>query len=375
MTSQNVFELRAEIDRLDQNILELLDRRAVCAREIGRLKSGGGKPAFDPGRERDLLARLCRDDHTLSTDALRRIYIEIISACRSLQAPLRVAYLGPEATFSHRAALGHFGGAADFAPQTTVHHVFREVEAGQADFGVVPVENSTEGAVGLTLDELVISDLSVCGEIYLPVVQNLLSRENDKTTVKTVYSHPQALAQCRSWLAANLPAASLVEASSTASAAERATREPGTAAIGADMLAEKHGLGILAAGIQDLALNQTRFFVLGRLACETSGRDKTSIIFILSHEPGSLSRALNPLAEAGINMTRIESRPVKAQAWEYVFFVDIEGHRSEEKVRNALEKMAAEVETLKILGSYPAGDAAGQCSNQRTLASGGSQSA
>lgn len=363
MSESDIDGLRQEIDALDRSILDLMGKRAALAMDIGRLKENSGRSPFDPGRERDLLAALCGlNKSPLSEAAVRRIFLEIMSACRAIQGPTRVSFLGPAATFSHMAALSHFGGSCIFLPRGSISDVFREVTGGRADFGVVPVENSIEGAVGLTLDELAVSELKVCGEIFLPVSQALMSREEDLSRIRRVYSHPQALAQCRGWLAGNLPEAALVETQSTAAAAMRSVGEEGSAALGSEMLAERHGLKVLAGDVQDRPFNLTRFLVLGRLECPRSGRDKTSIIFTLPHQPGALRQVLSPLAEAGINLTRIESRPAKNGSWEYIFFVDFEGHLSDEGVREALAGLASVVVEFKLMGSYPAGETAARCS-------------
>lgn len=360
MSEKKIIGLREEINRLDRAVLDLLNQRAAYALEIGRLKQKNGQPVFEPSRERDLLAALSEDNQgPLPGAAVMAIFREIISACRALQGPTRVSYLGPQATFSHMAAVSFFGASCTFQPRGAITDVFREVAGGGADFGVVPLENSTEGAVGLTLDELVTTDLNICGEVCLPVSHTLMSLGDDLSAVKSVLSHPQALAQCRGWLARNLPDAALIETSSTAAAAQRAAQESGAAAVGSEMLADRHGLKVLAENIQNRQVNLTRFAVLGRLECARTGRDKTSTVLSLPHEPGTLSRALTPLARAGINLTRIESRPAPGRPWNYVFFIDFEGHITDAPAKKALAELAPGVE-VKVLGSYPAADKAGQ---------------
>ena len=355
MSKGDIDQWRNEIDRLDRELVELLGRRADCVQKIAEVKQTNGWPVYDPDRERNLLAALTADNRTILPDqSLRRIFREIISACRALQARTSVAFLGPEDTFTHQAAISHFGRGVDFLPRGSISDVFREVEHGRAEFGVVPAENSNNGAVNLTLDEWVESDLKICGELLLPVSQTLMSQTRDPQQIKRVLSHPQALAQCRAWLARNLPHAVLEESASTATAAQQAAQDPEAAAVGPEMLADRHGLGVLARNIQDQPLNLTRFLVLGRRDCRPTGHDKVSMLFVVSHKPGSLYKALYPLAEAGINMTRIESRPTRHRPWEYVFFVDIEGHQEEETVQKALAGLAEHVVTFKILGSYPA---------------------
>lgn len=354
MSSKDNSDIRNRIDDLDRGILEMLNQRAALSVRIGRRKADGGRPVHDAVREREVKETLkTYNTGPLPGSAIDRIFGEIISASRSLQGPIQVSFLGPEGTFSHQAALGHFGRAAGFLARNTIGEVFREVESGRADFGMVPVENSLEGAVGLTLDRLVDTTALVCGEFFQPVAHALMSLATDAGSVKRVYSHPQALAQCRGWLAANLPGAALLEADSTAAAAVRAADEPDSAAVGSEMLAEIHGLEVLARDIQDRARNMTRFLVLGGLESRPSGRDKTSLMVAAPHQPGALHTCLAALAEHGVNMTRIESRPSRDLDWNYLFFIDIEGHVRDEAVKAALDQVARTADRLKILGSYP----------------------
>ncbi len=264
-----------------------------------------------------------------------------------------IAFLGPEATFCHQASLAYFGRSCRFLPCDSIPDVFRQVELGKAHFGVVPIENSTEGAVGTTLDELAGSGLKISGEAVLRISHALMSKEEDLAEIEKVYSHPQALAQCQGWLRRNLPGRTLVPTSSTASAAGLVSQDRHSAAVGSAVLAEIHGLAILADQIQDLSLNLTRFLVLGTEDVSPTGQDKTSVLFATSHNPGALKDALGPFSDQGINMTRIESRPSKQAPWEYVFFVDIEGHRLDISVRKALDSLARCTARLKVLGSYP----------------------
>ncbi|MEW5723035.1 MAG: prephenate dehydratase [Thermodesulfobacteriota bacterium] len=354
MSAAGIKELREQVDRLDREILDLLNRRAGLSLEIGRLKHEEKRAIHDPGRERDLIEALARGNRgPLSAEGLRRVYTEIVSACRSLQGRTRVACLGPAGTFSHAAALAHFGGSVEVRPLESIDRVFGEVEGGRADYGVVPVENSTEGTVGLTLDRFLSSDLGLCGEVCLGVSLALLSRATGLAGVRRVLSHPQALAQCRAWLDRRLPGAVRVDAASTAAAAEAAAGDQEAAAVGSPLLADIHGLAVLAEDIQDLAGNQTRFAVIGRDRPSRTGRDKTSLWFIAPHRPGSLHEALGHFAELGVNLTRIESRPARSEPWEYVFFVDLEGHQADEAVREALSRLAASVIRNRVLGSYP----------------------
>ncbi|MCB2189223.1 MAG: prephenate dehydratase [Deltaproteobacteria bacterium] len=352
--SDKLAKIRLEIDELDQRLVALLNQRACLALEVARTKAAGGVEEFAPAREHQVLSRLARENRgPLANEALQGVFSEIIGACRSLQRALKVAYLGPETTFTHQAALRRFGGTSQFAAQRSIEDVFQEVERGHSEVGVVPVENSSEGGVSVTLDQFLVHDLTVCGEIYTPIRHMLMSRTRELDAVKKVYSHPQALAQCRQWLSRNLPQAALVEAASTVAAARLAAAEPGTAAVGSRLAARRLDLPILAEGIQDNPHNMTRFFVLGRQACPATGEDKTSVLFVTHHHPGALFGALKPLSDRGLNMTRIESRPIKDRPWEYAFFVDFEGHRDDEVVAVTLSEMESHLEYLKVLGSYP----------------------
>jgi chorismate mutase / prephenate dehydratase len=366
MQADSLIKLREQIDRIDGEIVRLLGERAAHALSIGRLKQSEGIPCLDTGRERDLIESLTvKNEGPIPDEALRHIFTEIVSACRALQSPIRVAYLGPEATFSHQAALGNFGKSSVFRPQESIAHVFRDVEKGRADFGVVPVENSTEGAVGLTLDELAVTDLTISGEILLPISHALMSREATLEGIENVFSHPQALSQCLGWLSVNLPGRPMEQTSSTAAAAQKAAECQSAAAVGSEMLADVHGLKILARNIQDKSVNQTRFFIVGRQATRPTGRDKTSVVFATAHRPGALLGALEPFDEQRINITRIESRPCKETPWEYIFFLDCEGHLSEDNVRSALDRVGESAMRFKVLGSYPAAQPAKSVSSPK----------
>ncbi|MCB2192224.1 MAG: prephenate dehydratase [Deltaproteobacteria bacterium] len=349
--------LRSEIDQVDRELMNLLNKRARLAMDIGRLKQAAGLPVFVPERECELLERLAEGNHGPLPDRyLVNVFREVISACRSVQQPLRVAFLGPEFTFSHQAAVQHFGTSCRLTPQSGIAEVFREVEGGRCQVGLVPVENSGEGAVGASLDQLMTTRLKVCGEVYTPISHVLMSNEEDLDAITTVYSHPQALAQCREWLSRNLPQARVAEASSTAAAARQAAETPGAAAIGAVAAASHHCLKVLAEGIQDYSYNTTRFLVIGTQDVPPCGQDKTSIVFLTAHRPGSLYQALGELAEMGVNMSRIESRPTKDRPWEYAFFVDLQGHRKDPNVAKALAALESQVERVNILGSFPVGE-------------------
>lgn len=348
-------DLRQNIDRIDGEIVHLLSKRGVLAQDIGKLKLAQGAGAvYVPSREKEVLERVAHLNRgPFSEVSIHAIFREIISATRALEDPTHVAFLGPEATFTHMAAVQLFGTGAEFVPQTNIAAVFLEVEKGHADFGVVPVENSTEGVVNYTLDKFVESDLKICSEIIIGVEHHLLSRETDVSQVKRVYSHAQALAQCRQWISLHVPQAELKETESTASAAKRVVSEPGSAAVASAFAADIFGLGVLVANIQDQARNFTRFLVIGSSESERTGDDKTSIVFVAKDQVGVLYRLLKPLADARINLTKIESRPLKNKAWEYMFFVDMEGHIRDPKLKKALVKLQDKCEFFKVLGSYP----------------------
>lgn len=350
-------QMKEKIEKIDREIMELLNQRAVCVLQRGRLEEKQGLPAPQPGQEMETMsATLDLNPGPFPDASLGDIFTEIISACRALQRPMRVAFLGPEATFSHMAVLQYFGSSCEWSPQGSIIDVFHEVERDKAQFGVVPVENSTEGAVNVTLDCLIVSQLKICGEIFVQVSHVLMSQQEDLRKIEKVISHPQPLSQCREWLTRNLPGRILVEASSTAAAARMVQEDMGSAAIGSELLARDCHLRVLAKDIQDSPLNLTRFFVLGKEPASRSSRDKTSILFVAAHRPGSLYRSLRPFADQEINLTRIESRPTKATPWEYVFFLDFQGHIQDEEVKKTLEELESKVEFLKILGSYPRGE-------------------
>src|SRR3989454_3789 len=346
---------RSRINDLDNQILNLLNQRAEAALQIGHLKRRQGTPSYVPEREAEILRSLSAQNRgPLTADNLAAIWREILSASRALEGPLTVAYFGPQATFTHQAAITHFGAAVDFRPVRTIVDVFDEVERGRAAFGVVPVENTTEGAVNVTLDRLTDSEVTICGELYLEIAQYLLSRASDLSEVKRVLSHPQGLAQCRAWLTANLPGVPTEETSSTAAAAEMAASDPSVAAIASELAGTLYGVPALRPHIEDNRHNATRFLVIGRQASGPSGHDKTSLLFAMKNEPGSLYRILEPFVRAGLNLSKIESRPAKIRAWEYVIFVDFEGHRETPAVAAALREIGERTLHLRVLGSYPA---------------------
>jgi chorismate mutase/prephenate dehydratase len=347
--------LRAGIDTVDEEIVRLLDRRARLARRIGEIKQKEGREAYAPARERAVLSRVTAlSAGDFPQRGLEAVFREIISSSISLEARLKVAYLGPEATFTHEAALRAFGTSVELEPQATVAEVFTRVERGEAEHGIVPVENSMEGAVTHTLDELMNSPLKICGEVYLPVSQNLISKASSLEDVRVVCSHPMALSQAAAWLRHELPGVRLEEVESTGEAARRAAREPRIAAVGSVLAAEAHGLKVLARNIQDARTNATRFIVLGRAWAGRTGKDKSSVVFSVKDRPGVLRDALSAFAEEGINLTRIESRPSRKRAWTYVFFADLEGHPEEERVKRALKALDEHCPYVALIGAYPA---------------------
>ncbi len=347
-------EIRLRIDAVDEEIVRLLDRRAWLARRIGEIKHQNGLAAYAPARERAVLDRVAAlSEGEFPKRGLQAVFREIISSSISLEGRLKVAYLGPEATFTHEAALRSFGSSIELEPQVTVAEVFARVERGEVQHGVVPVENSMEGAVTHTLDELMNSPLKICGEVYLPVSQNLISSETSMERVSLVCSHPMALAQTASWLRREVPWARLEDVDSTAEAARRAADEPGVAAVGSVLAAGAHDLKVLARNIQDARANTTRFIVLGREWAARTGRDKTSVVFSVKDRPGVLKDALSAFADEGINLTRIESRPSRKRAWTYVFFADFLGHPEEDRVKRAMESLEEHCPYVSLIGAYP----------------------
>lgn len=348
--------VRAEIDAIDRELLTLINERAKRALDVGRIKreSGATTDLYRPEREAQVLRRV-RDTNPgpLATDEAVRLFRELMSSCLALEQPLAVAYLGPAGTYTHSATLKHFGGAVRLAPVATIEDVVRSVAAESTDFGVVPVENSLEGPINQTLDCLNESSLMICGEVVLPVHHQLLSHAPTLKSVARVYAHAQALAQCRRWLDASCPDAERIAQSSNAEAARRVTSERDAAAIAGEYAAALYELPILARNIEDYPENTTRFVVLGRDAPPPSGDDLTTLLFSMPNKPGALYEILQALAQANISMTRIESRPMRKGTWEYVFFVDIEGHRDDPPVAGALAQIAARTAWLRVLGSYP----------------------
>lgn len=349
----DIEQLRREIDRLDDELVRLLNQRASLAQQVGAQKQGA--PAYRPEREAEILRRVAAQaSGPLAAARLIALFREVISACRALEEPIRVTYLGPEGTFSEQAVRKHFGSAVDALACGSVDEAFRRCEAGAAQFTVVPVENSTEGVVGRTLDLLLATPLAICGEIELRVQQNLLGR-GDPKAIRRVYSHAQSLAQCAGWLAQHLPGAERIPVVSNAEAAQRASREEGAAAIAGEAAAERYGLAVLARAIEDAPNNTTRFLVMGKVAATPTGRDRTSLVMSAENKPGAVHALLTPLARHGVSMTRIESRPSRNRSalWEYVFFIDVEGHQRDAALAQALAELKDKAPFLKVLGSYP----------------------
>jgi chorismate mutase/prephenate dehydratase len=353
--SRDLPAIRAEIDRTDDEILRLLNQRAKLVGEVAEVKERLQVPFYVPSRERQITERLsAANPGPFPTEAIRVVFQEIFSACLTLEKTVRVAYLGPEGTFSHMAVKRQFGMSARATPIGSIPGVFEEVERGNADIGVVPVENTTEGVMNHTLDSFMESELKISAEIAFEVTMCLLARTGTELgQIERVYSIPIAAAQVRRWLAANLPRAVLVESRSTAEGARLAHDDARGAAVASEMAAKLHDLQVLRRNIQDLSHNMTRFLVLGRQQPEPTGRDKTSVLIVTRDEPGILFRTLGAFAQRGINMTKIESRPSRRRPWEYVFFLDLDGHQRDENLAAALETVRRDCESLKVLGSYP----------------------
>ena len=352
-------KLRQSIDGVDGQIARLLNKRAELALAVGKLKNqsaGAVKAVYVPSREKEVLQNVKTAGRIskgkLSEESLEAIYCEIISACRNLETPNKVAFLGPWATFSHQAAIKIFGSSGFFIPTATVKEALQEIESGRADFAVVPVENSTEGSVNATLDILVETELKICGEISLKIEQSFLVKDPDASILR-VYSHPQALAQCRAWLSRNYPNAELEPVSSTAEAAKKASKDGFAAAVASEASGKIYNLFVLQKGIQDVKENFTRFFVVGNILTKPAAKNKTSLVFIVKDRVGALYDALGVFNKNKVNLTKIESRPTKKKAWEYMFFADIEGHVNDAKIAKTLEELKKYASFIKTLGSYP----------------------
>lgn len=347
---------RKEIDKVDEEILKLLNRRTEIVKEICRIKKNEKVEFHSPEREQEIINRLERiNPGPFPDEAIRSVYREILSASLSLEQPLRVAYFGPRATFTHLAARKQFGSSAEYIPFEGIRDVFNAVERGHTSYGVVPIENSTEGIVSYTLDMFIDSELMISAEIMTEISHNLLSRRGRIEDIKKIYSHPQATAQCRGWLENNLPKIPIIEVTSTAKAAEMATQEIDAGAIASELAATLYGLQIVRRKIEDVINNYTRFLVIAKKYPQKTGKDKTSIMFSIKDRPGALHSILGPFARHSINLTKIESRPSKRKPWEYIFFMDMEGHIDDEKIKESLDEVTAECLFLKVLGSYPVG--------------------
>ncbi len=349
-------ELRVAIDQIDGEILLRINQRAEIATQVRRAKGGQGSSVdfYRPEREAQVLRTIqASNQGPLPDEEVIRLFREIMSSCLAQQDALKIAFLGPEGTFSQSACFKHFGHAIRHMPLNTIEDVFAEVEQRHADFGVVPIENSTEGAVNNTLDMFIASPLKICGEIELPIHHNLLSVADGLEQIERVYSHPQSLAQCRGWLRENLPNAERIDVASNAEAARRVMTAPDAAAIASRDAAAIYQLSLLHSDIEDRPDNTTRFLVIGRQLLNASGQDKTSLLLSTKDRAGALFHLLKPLADHGVTMTRIESRPSRQGKWDYVFFVDVEGHAKDENLAAALRQLAPDTTLLKVLGSYP----------------------
>jgi chorismate mutase / prephenate dehydratase len=350
--SAELKKYREKIDRIDDELLKLFNQRAGLAQQIGHAKGNGA--VLRPEREAQVLQRMVQANiGPLSNQGVTQLFTEVMSQCRALEAPLKVAYLGPHGTFSEAAVFQRFGQATEGLPADSIDSVFGAVESGAANYGLVPVENSTEGAIGRTLDLLLNSNLKICGEVLLQVHQCLLSNENDLSLIRKVYSHPQSFGQTQGWLNAHLPHAERITASSNADAARLAAEESFAAAIAGEQAAEHFKLKVLVPNIEDDARNTTRFLVIGKQEVAPSGRDKTSLAMSAANRPGAMHDLLTPFASNGVSMTKMESRPSRTGLWEYVFYVDIEGHQSDAKVAASLTQLKQIASFVKVLGSYP----------------------
>jgi chorismate mutase/prephenate dehydratase len=351
--SEKLNSLRDRIDEVDMRLLKLLSSRAKLVQKVGAVKEGAA--VYRPDREAQILRRVAElNGGPLPSNALQRIYTEIMSACRALEDSVTVAFLGPEGTYSQEAAQKHFGTTTPLAACVSIDEAFRQVETGAVGYAVIPVENSTEGAVGRSLDLLLATEARVCGEVMLPIRHCLMGHVKNAAAIRRIYSHTQSLAQCQRWLARHAPQAEQVPVVSNAQAAKLASKERGTAAIASRTAAALYKLELLARNIEDEPNNTTRFLVLGNHDAVPTGHDKTSLILSTRNVPGAIHALLTPLASNGVSMTKLESRPARTGLWEYVFYVDIQGHRSEANVVAALVDLERRASLFKNLGSYPA---------------------
>lgn len=350
-------QIRERIDSLDMQIQDMINQRAAAAQEVAQVKRADDKDVFfyRPEREAEVLAAVkARNKGPLGDEEMTRLFREIMSACLALEQPLRIAFLGPEGTFTQSAALKHFGHSVETVALNSIPDIFRDVESGACNYGVVPVENSTEGVISHTLDMFLNSGLQICGEVTLRIHHHLMSKGHDLAAITKVYSHQQSLAQCRLWLDRNMHRVELCPVGSNAEAARLANSDANSAAIAGEMAAEIYGLDILVESIEDEPDNTTRFLIIGRQSVPASGNDKTTLLLSARNVAGSLNTLLTPLAEHNVSMTRIESRPSRRGMWDYVFFIDIQGHRDDPEVAQAMEELRGDANLFKVLGSYPA---------------------
>ncbi|MGH1486438.1 MAG: prephenate dehydratase [Cellvibrionaceae bacterium] len=362
-TKKSLDDLRQEIDKIDGDLADLISARARCAQEVADVKKASGEVNtvyYRPEREAQVLRKVM--DHNeksggpLTNEEMARLFREVMSACLALEQPIKVAFLGPEGTFTQQAVNKHFGHSAVPVSMNAIDEVFREVEAGAVNYGVVPVENSTEGVVTHTLDSFHNSNIHICGEVVLRIHQNLLVSDVTNTDkITRIYSHPQSLAQCRKWLDANYPNAERVPVSSNADAAKRIKGEWSSAAIAGVTAADLYDLRILAEKIEDSPDNSTRFLVIGTQEIPPSGDDKTSMVVAVRNKPGALHDILEPFHRLGVDMTRLQSRPSRSSVWNYIFFIDIKGHKDDQNIQDALKEVASAASEIKVLGSYPVG--------------------
>ena len=356
--AERLQSLREEIDTLDRQLQTLIAERARCAKQVGAIKRAAGATGnfYRPEREAQVLRRVIEANHgPLSSEEMARLFREIMSACLALEEPLKIAFLGPEGTFTQAAALKHFGKSIRSIPLRAIDEVFREVEAGSADYGVVPVENSTEGVVNHTLDMFLQSPLRICGEVQLRINHHLITHATELTAIRQIYSHRQSLAQCREWLDANLPRVEQIEVSSNGEAALRVRDEVDAAAIAGQGAADIYQLPTLVRNIEDEPNNTTRFLIIGAQPIAPSGDDKTALLVASLNRPGALFNLLEPLARNNVSMTRIESRPSRRGMWDYVFFIDLDGHIQDAPVAMALTELCKQASLFRVLGSYPKG--------------------
>jgi chorismate mutase/prephenate dehydratase len=350
-------DLRHKIDDIDLRILKLLNDRAKIVLDIKEAKKNSHLRVYSPARESEILNRIQRlNTGPFPSEAIVSLYREILSTSRSLQQPLKVAYLGPSATFTHLAARKQFGSSAEYLPESTIKAVFESVARDKAQYGVVPIENSTEGVINYTLDVFMDLDLNIASEIMLQIRHNLMSKTGRRQGIKKIYSHPQASAQCRGWLEENFPGLPVIAAVSTAASAKRVANEPSSAAIASELAADIYKLKFIEKGIEDYKNNYTRFLVIAKDSAGRTGKDKTTIMFSVKDRPGALYSILQHFAKHKINLTKIESRPSRRKAWEYIFFVDMEGHIEDVKVKKAIDEVKGECLYLKVLGSYPSAE-------------------